>query len=486
MATTSPAALPPLPASNARAVVWAYLATGLVLIGGLGIVGGLLRATQAQYVPIDAATFYALLTLHGAGMLVATLILLIGAHWAMLREILSLRTSTLLAAFVPFLVGTLLVAVAVLIGHYATAWTFLYPLPFVGTFWPAWATGCYLFGMLLVGIGFGIYCFDSLAAITRTYGNLLNGLGLDTLFPRLRRADGLVAPPTVLAATMVAIDGAITSMAGMVLSVALLAHWAVPTFPIDPLWAKNLTYFFGHSIANLTMYVAAGVVYGLLPSYTGRPWKTSNVLAVAWLTSLIMVLFAYPHHLYEDFVQPASLQLLGQTASYLASLPPAVVTIFGALLLMVGSRFRWTLGSIVLFGGLLGWTVGGIAALLDATIPFNFVLHNTLWVPAHFHTYLLGGVVLFGVAFVSNLVGEPPRLPLHVKVGLALFGVGAAGFVAMFYASGLAGVPRRYAVEPPPGIGLSQIAVWFVVALSVGLFLIGLDIVIRALHPEPA
>jgi cytochrome c oxidase subunit 1 len=222
-------------------------------------------------------------------------------------------------------------------------------------------------------------------------------------------------------------------MAGMVLSMALLARWAIPSFPIDPLWAKNLTYFFGHSVANLTMYVAAGVVYGLLPRYAGRPWKTSNVLSLAWVCSLIMVLFAYPHHLYEDFVQPAAVQLVGQTASYLASLPPAVVTIFGALLLVYGSRFRWTLGSIMLFAGLLGWAVGGIAALLDATIPLNFVLHNTLWVPAHFHTYLLCGVVLFGLAFVSDLVGEPewlvPRAlgPLAVLRGCRRLPVRRAG-----------------------------------------------------------
>lgn len=460
--------------------MWFYLVAGLVLIAGMGLIGALLRATQAHYLAIDPGTFYALLTLHGDGMLVGTLLLLIGAHWYMLRDLLGLRVGALITAFVPFLAGTLCVAIAVLIGHYATAWTFLYPLPFVGTFWPAWATGLFLFGMFLVGIGFAVYCFDLLAAITRVYGNVLNGLGLDTIFPRLRRAGADTAPPTVLAATMVALDGGVTSIAGMVLSVALLARWAVPSFPIDPLWAKNLTYFFGHATANLTMYVAAGVVYGLLPRYAGRPWKTSNVLSAAWVVSLLTVLFAYPHHLYQDFVQPAAVQILGQTASYLASLPPAIVTIFGALLLIYGSWFRWTLGSIVLFIGLLGWTVGGVAALLDATIPFNVVLHNTLWVPAHFHTYLLGGVVLFGLAFVSDLAGEPARPAARVVWGLCLFGIGALGFLTMFYASGIEGVPRRYALEPPPGTGLSQVASWFVLVLIAWLALVALDIAARA------
>jgi len=70
-----------------------------------------------------------------------------------------------LVAFGFFLAGVLLVTGAVLIGHFAAAWTALYPLPFVGTFWPAWATGVYLLGYLLVSLGFALYCFDLLAAI---------------------------------------------------------------------------------------------------------------------------------------------------------------------------------------------------------------------------------------------------------------------------------------------------------------------------------
>ncbi len=469
-----------VPTRGMRVAVWAYLVTGLGLIGVLGLIGAALRATQAGYFALSPSTFYALLTLHGAGMLVATLLLVLGAHWWFLQDLLNLKVTPFLVAFGFFLAGVLLVTGAVLIGHFAAAWTALFPLPFVGTFWPAWATGVYLLGYLLVSFGFALYCFDLLAAIIRVYGNLWRGLALDTVFLRLRRPDGVTAPPTVLAATMVALDGALASVAGMVLSVALLARWAMPAFPIDPLWAKNLTYFFGHTLANLTIYAAAGVIYALLPHYAGRPWKSSNVLSLAWVGSLVLVLLAFPHHLYQDFVQPPALQFLGEFASYLASVPPAVVTIFGGLLLLYRSGLRWTLGSAALFIGLLGWAIGGSAALLDATIPFNFVLHNTLWVPAHFHTYLLGGVVLFGLGFVSYFIGEGKRFGALAGWGFGLFIAGATGFAATFYASGLEGVPRRYALEPAPGPALAQIASWFVFAIIVGSLLILLDMVRRA------
>jgi cytochrome c oxidase subunit 1 len=118
------------------------------------------------------------------------------------------------------------------------------------------------------------------------------------------------------------------------------------------------------------------------------------------------------------------------------------------------SGMRWSLGSMFLYGGMIGWVVGGIGAVLDATIPANIDLHNTLWVPAHFHTYLLEGVLLFtlGWAFVNleQRADAVSSLMLRWLVGLGMFGGGAL-FVFSFYIAGAAGVPRRYAVEPAPG-----------------------------------
>jgi cytochrome c oxidase subunit 1 len=114
-----------------------------------------------------------------------------------------------------------------------------------------------------------------------------------------------------------------------------------------------------------------------------------------------------------------------------------------------------------LFTGMIGWVVGGVAALLDATIPINVHLHNTLWVPAHFHTYLLEGVLLFtlGWAFVNieQRAGASSGALIRWLVGLGMFGGGAL-FVLAFYMAGASGVPRRYAVEPPPGPFFASIA----------------------------
>jgi hypothetical protein len=122
------------------------------------------------------------------------------------------------------------------------------------------------------------------------------------------------------------------------------------------------------------------------------------------------------------------------------------------MMLVWGSRYRWTLASTLLYLGFAGWAIGGVGAVLDSLIPVNFSLHNTLWVPAHFHTYLLTGVMFWAMAFVAHLAERAAGRPAPRAAAIAapvLLVAGGYTFVGSFYAAGALGVPRRYAVHPP-------------------------------------
>src|SRR5579872_4002925 len=142
------------------------------------------------------------------------------------------------------------------------------------------------------------------------------------------------------------------------------------------------------------------------------------------------------------------------------------------------SGLKWSLGSLFLYAGMIGWVVGGTAAVLDATIPVNLDLHNTLWVPGHFHTYLLQGVLLFtiGWAFVylEQRSGELSSLFMRWLTGTTIFG-GAALFLISFYIAGASGIPRRYAVEPGVGPQYAGIATIGALILLGGLILAGVE-----------
>lgn len=81
----------------------------------------------------------------------------------------------------------------------------------------------------------------------------------------------------------------------------------------------------------------------------------------------------------------------------------------------------------------------------------NFRFHNTQWVPAHFHTYLLLVLVLivlgFTAHFTQEIVNTAERKGIS-RLILALWLVGGYGFVMMFYLGGWHSVPRRYASYP--------------------------------------
>ena len=161
-------------------------------------------------------------------------------------------------------------------------------------------------------------------------------------------------------------------------------------------------------------------------------------------------MFAYLHHLYMDFAQPQWLQVAGQLASYLISVPAAVVTIFSTLALVAGSKMRWQLPSVLLYLGVMGWAIGGVAAVIDSTVMVNSRFHNTLWVPAHFHTYYVMGVVLMILGTVFHVAADLSKVPESRRYWriVKTVGVGGYGFLLMFYVAGVAGIPRRYAVYP--------------------------------------
>ncbi len=449
------AALHPEPGRDERLVGWLCAGTGLALIAVMGLLGLTMRLTQADVLDVSPEWFYRLLTLHGAGMLTAALLAMMGGLWFAVKASADLSLGRMLFSYASIVLGAVAVLVAVLVGGFATGWTFLYPLPFDSAGqWSPWATVTFLGGLALVGIGFFVFCIDMLAATTEAYGGLGRALGI----PFLRGRDDDPPPPQVIAATAVTTQGLLASVVGTTIIFALLGRAIDGDVTIDALWAKNLTYFFGHSVANLIIYLGAGLVYVILPRYAGRPWKTTKPIVIGWLATLLLVTIAYSHHLYMDFVQPRSAEVISTVASSAAAIPVAVVTIYTGMMLVWGSRYRWTLASVLVYLGFAGWAIGGSGAVIDSLIPINFRFHNTLWVPAHFHTYLMLGVVLWVMAFLAHLLeraaARPASRAATVLAPLAMI-VGGYGLVGSWYVAGALGVPRRYAVQPLGTAGYS-------------------------------
>lgn len=454
-----------------------FAVSGLALVLLMGLLGLVMRLTQATVIALSPGWFYRILTLHGAGMLTGVLLVMMGALWYVLHQTVPLRAGRMLAAYALIMVGALAVLVATLIGGFGAGWTFLPPLPFYPAGqWSTWSESVFFTGLLLVDAGFFVYCLDVLEQTTNRYGGLVRTLG----WQFLRGREQTAPPPQAIAATVVAIDGLLSCAVASAILAGLLGRTYDRSVGIDALVAKNLVYFFGHSMANLTIYLAAGAVYVLIPRYAGRPYETTKVFVAGWAGSLIFIATAYSHHLYMDFVQPTWADVISEAASYGALIPVAVITIYSMTMLVWGSRFRWTLASLLLYVGLAGWAIGGVGAVIDSLIPINFRFHNTDWVVAHFHTYLILCVVVWCFAFLAHLLERnadttTSRAGRAWTVSLIL--VGGYGLTGTWFLAGVLGVPRRYAIQPPGTSGYSLAGSIFALVLALGFLLLCLQLI---------
>lgn len=445
-----------------------WIALTLVLFPVLVIVGAFLRAVQANTLSSTQAWFYPMMTLHGVGMAGLWWVASLACASRVLAKYTEPSERIGQFAIVGTVVGVGLLLASVFIGRFAAGWYFLYPLPFKGN-WPTWATVTFLASLTVLGATWLVWVLDLLRAIAAKY-TIGQALG----WHYIRGEVTPDVPPAVLISTVSLVAGVACLLSGVIVLVLFYTE-LLTGMRNDALLMKNLTFLFGHLLVNLSLYLALAVVYDVFPIYTSRPWKANKVVAIAWNCVLAIVIFAYFHHLYMDFVQPLPFPYIGQIASYASAIPSAVVTLFGAMMIVYRAPVRWNLGFSLLFLGLLGWAIGGVGAVIDSTIAVNTKFHNTLWVPAHFHSYMIEGLVLMVCGYFYHYCQEHARIPENLprqRLTIGLLLLGGWGFLMMFYLSGARSVPRRFALYPSE---LSFGALYSAIALAfVAVFLVGL------------
>ena len=468
---------------SARAGVLTYLGISALVYVLMMTLGLAMRATQATWLGIAPDYFYQIMTAHGAGMVGISGLAGAGGLWYFLRRYVELTTGVLWANLAFFLSGVVLILAGIFLGGYAGGWTFLFPLPAKGLgAWGVPGAASFLSGLLSIGVGFLLLYLDFARAIIAKYGSIGRGLGWPQLFGKSNEEP---PPAAVVAAGMVLTINIAGILAGAVVLVLILVNLFVPSFAVDPLLTKNLTYFFGHVFINATIYQAVVAVYEILPEYTGRPWKVNRVFLAAWTASTVMVMAVYPHHLLMDFVMPTWVLVMGQLFSYLGGFPILVVTGWGALTIVYRSGIQWNMASRLLFLSMFGWCVGVVPAVIDGTIAVNRVMHNTMWVPGHFHMYLIVGLVAMLFGFMYYLSNQTDRNGID-RIAFWLYLVAGVGFSFGFLTSGMHSIPRRWAVHFPEWVSFSQTSSLFAAIVAVAALIFALRFLTSLKHARLA
>lgn len=414
--------------------------TTVLLVFPIAILFGILmRLNQANVLDLSSLTFYSLMTAHGLLMVGIWFVMSMAGVSYLLQRYVTVRVWPITVGYVLTLLGVGLLLAAIFLGDLHTGWYFLYPLPFYART-STWATLAFLLSLGSLGVGWFIWSLGLLVAILRKYS-----LAQALAWHHLAGKSEPETPPFILITTTTLL-GLIPAFVAAVILLGLFFAEYASGLKQDALLMKNLTFFFGHTLVNEMLYFGIATLYELFPTFAGKPpYKTKRFVALAWNLVLVVVWTAYFHHLYMDFVQPTVVQYIGQLASWIAPIPAVAVTTFSVLGTVYRSGMRWWLAPTFFFVGVMFWIIGGLGAILDAIVANNFVLHNTLWVPAHFHTYNLLGNVLFSLGFITWFVRErtgDDSSRLHRPVATLYF-LGGTGFILAFYIAGSLSVMRR-------------------------------------------
>jgi cytochrome c oxidase subunit 1 len=469
----------------ARRLTIRYVLTAQAILAVSGALGVLMRDSQADVGRLGTNWFFALMTAHGLGAFVgwAGFSVMGLAYWVFAQVGFPLRRIGRLMAEATYwlmVVGVGGVVVSTLALHFAGSWVFLYPLPFHSAGqWGKAATAVFLASVLAVGLSIVTWCSavldtaisPALHAVSKSWFNKFGlALGFGYLWPKRYATNPRPVPYPVIPLTVIGVDMIIATLPLAALLVEMIVQTFVTSWHVDPLLAKNVLWWFGHPVVYLLLFPAVAVYYLLVPRFAGRPLVAGNVITVGWTIAIVANVIVWAHHVYIDYPvnsPQAAIDTAMQPLTFALTIVSAL-SLYSLFFTIYKSNYSWNAAGTALFLGLFSWLSSGLSGVVNATIAFDQVVHNSLWIVGHFHQMALLniGFVAFAAvyAWLPDWVGHPLYSERLAKTHVWGTFVFASANSVVWLIEGLEGAPRRFAVLPHNYDTLSQVGTGFAIA----------------------
>ncbi|AGT08477.1 cytochrome o ubiquinol oxidase subunit I [Paracoccus aminophilus] len=233
----------------------------------------------------------------------------------------------------------------------------------------------------------------------------------------------------------------------------------------------NLIWIWGHPEVYILVLPLFGVFSEVTATFSGKKLFGYSSMVYATVCITILSYLVWLHHFFT-MGSGASVNAFFGITTMIISVPTGA-KLFNWLFTIYQGRVRYELPMMWTIAFMLTFTLGGMTGVLLALPPADFLLHNSLFLIAHFHNVIIGGV-LFGIfAAINYWWPKAFGYKLDVFWGKVSFWFWVVGFWTAFaplYVLGLMGVTRRMRVFDDP-----DLKIWFIIA-AIGAVLIAIGI----------
>ncbi len=234
----------------------------------------------------------------------------------------------------------------------------------------------------------------------------------------------------------------------------------------------NLIWIWGHPEVYILILPIFGVFSEIVSTYSGKRLFGYSSMVYATVVITVLSYLVWLHHFFTMGSGATVNSFFGITTMIISI--PTGAKIFNWLFTMYRGRIKFDVPMLWTVGFMVTFVIGGMTGVLLAVPPADFVLHNSLFLIAHFHNVIIGGVVFGVFAAIAYWYPKVTGYKLDPFWGKASFWCWLIGFYLAFmplYLLGLMGVTRRVSHFEDPSL-----QIWFQIAL-VGAILIGAGII---------
>ncbi|MBC7501026.1 MAG: cytochrome c oxidase subunit I [Herminiimonas sp.] len=212
----------------------------------------------------------------------------------------------------------------------------------------------------------------------------------------------------------------------------------------DPILWQHLFWFFGHPEVYIIFLPAAGMVSTMIPTIAGTPLVAHRAIIVALVAVGFFSFALWAHHMFTAGLGLMTMSFV--SAASMAVVVPTAIQIFAWIATLWRGNVRMTGPTLFLLGFMFIFVLGGLTGVMVALLPFDWQVHDTYFIVAHFHYVLIGGMVfpVFAAMYYWTPLIKGNRL--SERVARWVFGLMFGGFNLAFFPmhiTGLLGMPRR-------------------------------------------